>query len=272
MKMKTAPVNLPFREQIKFFRQKVNVPTTGWRDLMKAEHDRAFVVAGATKADLLADLRNAVDKAIAEGKSLEWFQEQFESIVAKHGWEYHGTPAWRARTILENNINSSYAAARYAQQTDPDFLALNPYWEWRHGDSVHPRPQHLAWDGMVLPADHPWWNAHYPPCGWGCKCKVFALGPDALQQRGIKVLKEPRKNLPGPKAESEVMKGVDVGWNYTPGKTVRDQLRPIIQRKVDKAPPKISADLKAEMRAYLKDLERDTKRLQREERASKRGR
>lgn len=54
-------IHLPFAEQIAFFRRKLNVPTERWDDLWQAAHDRAFVVAGAAKADLLEDLRGAVD-------------------------------------------------------------------------------------------------------------------------------------------------------------------------------------------------------------------
>ena len=67
------PVNygsLPFLEAIAFFRAKLNLPTQRWDDLLGAAHDRAFVVAGAIQADLLADLRAAVDKAIADGSDI----------------------------------------------------------------------------------------------------------------------------------------------------------------------------------------------------------
>ena len=45
----------PFAEQVAFFRGKLGnlVPTATWRDLWKSQHDRAFMVAGAAKADLL---------------------------------------------------------------------------------------------------------------------------------------------------------------------------------------------------------------------------
>ena len=56
----------------------------------------SFMVAGATKTDLLADLRGAVDKAISEGKSLNWFKTEFKNIVARHGWEHTGPASWRS--------------------------------------------------------------------------------------------------------------------------------------------------------------------------------
>lgn len=78
----------PFRKQVDFFRAKLNLPTDRWDDIRKAAHDRAFIVAGAAKADLLDDLQGAVEKAIADGESIAKFRERFQDIVKRHGW--HG--------------------------------------------------------------------------------------------------------------------------------------------------------------------------------------
>ena len=91
--------SLSFAEQIAFFRQKVNLGTQRWDDILGAAHDRSFVVAGAAKADLLADLRAAVTKAIAQGTTLAEFRKDFEALVARHGWTGwtgEGTAAGRA--------------------------------------------------------------------------------------------------------------------------------------------------------------------------------
>jgi hypothetical protein len=77
--------NQPINEQLAFFRQKLNLPTEAWDDITLAAHDRAFIVAGAQSADLLADLRAAVDKSIADGTGLEAFRKDFKRIVAEHG-------------------------------------------------------------------------------------------------------------------------------------------------------------------------------------------
>jgi len=97
--------SLEFAEQIQFFRQKIDLPTQRWFDLWQEAHDRAFVVAGAMQADLLADLHGAVLKGIAEGTTLETFRKDFKEIVARTGWTGwtgEGTAAgraWRTRVI-----------------------------------------------------------------------------------------------------------------------------------------------------------------------------
>ena len=76
----------PFQAQLDFFRAKLNLPTERWDDIMRSAHDRAFIVAGAAKADLLQDLRQAVDDVIAKGGSIGAFRKDFAAIVARHGW------------------------------------------------------------------------------------------------------------------------------------------------------------------------------------------
>ncbi len=164
---------LPFAEQIAFFRQKLGnlIPTERWDDILRNEHDKGFMVAGAMKADLLADLAKAVDQTKADGQSIQWFRKNFFEIVAKHGWTgWTGSDtkkgrAWRTRVIYQTNLLASYAAGRLAQLKDAGYR----YWIYHHDDSVrHPRPLHQAWDGLILAADHDFWKAHYPPNGWGC--------------------------------------------------------------------------------------------------------
>ncbi len=74
---------LPFDEAIEFFRQKVNLPTEKWTDIMDGMHSRGFVVAGAMKDELLSDLKIAIDKAIAEGTTINDFRKSFDDTVKK---------------------------------------------------------------------------------------------------------------------------------------------------------------------------------------------
>jgi hypothetical protein len=226
--------DLPFAEQVAFFKQKLNLPTRRWDDIWQEQHDRSFVVAGAMEADLLDDLRRAVEKGIREGTGIDAFRKDFWNIVDKHGWvgwtgsESKARSEWRIRTIFETNLNTSYAAGRYAQLTDPDLLSVMPYWRYVHADGVlNPRPEHLAWDGLTLHHTHSFWQTHYPPNGWGCGCTVEAS--DAPEE-GDK--SEPPEGWDEQDPFTLGLPGIDEGWAYTPGKSVADELRRIVETKV----------------------------------------
>lgn len=224
-------LSLPFDEALSYFRDKVNLPTRAWDDLMGGMHARAFVVAGATESDLLSDLRAAVDKAIDEGTTLETFRKDFDALVERHGWKYKGNRGWRTAVIYDTNLSVAYSAGRYKQMTDPDVLRAMPWWRYMPSSAAEPRAEHMLWYNVVLPADDPWWDTHYPPKDWGCKCGVMALTDFAREQ-----LIEEEKDGPFPvRTEApedtyydwtnprtgevkQLPRGIGPGWDYNPGK------------------------------------------------------
>ena len=244
------PFNQPFAEQLAFFRQKLNLPTERWDDIELAAHDRAFMVAGAQGADLLADLRAAVDKAIADGTGLQQFRKDFAQTVADNGWTGwtgEGTPggvAWRTKVIYQTNMSTSYAAGRYKQLSDPELLKILPYWQYHHNDSVmHPRPLHVSWDGLTLPPDDPFWDTHYPPNGWGCQCWVSAVSKDDFM---VAIT-----NGKGPANAPTGTEGVDQGFGYAPGAKADTALREIVQDKLISYPPAITTALSRDVNRYI---------------------
>lgn len=232
--------HLPFDEQIAFFQAKLGnlIPTRTWRDVRHAGHDTGFMVAGAAKADLLSDFAQAVDSTIAEGKSLQWFRQAFDAIVEEHGWSHTGGRDWRSKVIYQTNMATSYAAGRLAQLRDPELQKLAPFWMYVHNDSVlHPRPQHLAWNGLTLPADDPWFKTHYPPNGWGCRCRVTAVSKAQATRDGGRFGPPPDD---GANPKTGTPNGIDRGFDYMPGDTVTERIR---QTLLDQKLPKLEAPL-----------------------------
>lgn len=230
--------NRPFQEQVDFFRGKLNLPTERWDDIQKAAHDRAFIVAGAAKADLLNDLRDAVDKAIVNGESIQAFRKRFDAIVKKHGWEgWTGSSSqagrdWRTRVIYQTNLSTSYAAGRFKQLNDPDLASVRPYWKYIHSDTVqHPRPLHVSWSGMVLHKDDPWWKTHMPPNGWGCRCRVHAVR--VSEYKGAKAPDDgTHEHIDSHGNRHTVPNGIDFGFDYQPGANRTTTYADLIDRKL----------------------------------------
>jgi len=237
-----SSARLPFAEQIAFFLGKTNLGTRRWTDIMKNAHDQSFVVAGAMKMDLLADLRAAVDGAIAEGKSIDWFRTQFDAAVEKAGWAYRGERNWRTRVIYQTNLSTSYAAGRLDQLR----ASRLPMWMYKHSESVvHPRPLHVSWDGITLPSDHPWWQTHYPPSAWGCKCRVVGVSPATAERLGARVLDEPPDDGTYTWRGETIPNGIEPGWNYMPGAGRQEQLADFAREKAKAAPPELGAQFLA---------------------------
>lgn len=214
---------VPFEEAIDHFRGKLNITTRHWDDLLGQTHARAFTVAGATKTALLHDLREAVDQAIAQGENITDFRRRFDDTVRAHGWSYKGSRGWRTRVIYDTNLRTAHAAGRWAQIERTQ--ETRPYLQYLTVGDDRVRPEHQRWDLMVLPVDHPWWNTHYPPNDWGCRCTVRTLSREQMESEGLSPAEEApdlnpseRVNTDTGEIYGEVPEGVGTGWDYNVGK------------------------------------------------------
>lgn len=241
----TASFHKPFAEQKAFFENKIKnlQPTASWDDLKKAEHDRAFMVAGALKADLLADLSHAVNKAVSDGETIQQFRKRFKTIVAEKGWhgwtgeETKKGQAWRTKVIYQTNTQTAYNAGRYAQLQQFDI------WIYKHNDiSKNPRANHKAWHNTALAKNDPFWQTHSPQNGFGCNCFVVgALDNDVAKQMGATNFKAPKDALKINPATGAPF-GIGKGWDYQPGASVIDLIASTAV-KVNKLPLLLSLSL-----------------------------
>jgi len=172
-------------------------------DVWRQEHAANFTVAKAMQLDVLKDIKTAVEQALENGETLESFRKKLTPVLQEKGWwgrrqirdpltgkmvNAQLGSARRLKTIYDTNARSAYQYQRWEHsQASP----LHPYLLYRVGPSVHHRKEHLAWDGLILPKDDPWWNTHFPPNGWGCKCWTQALTKERKEQLEKTGLKHP---------------------------------------------------------------------------------
>lgn len=237
---------LPPEETLKFFRAKGYRVGFAWQDVWQQEHEAAFTVAKMMDLDLLKDTRAAVDRAIAEGQTFQQFRKELEPKLADAGWwgrkemvdpvtgetrEVQLGSVRRLRTIFRVNMQAGYAAGHWAQIEDNKREA--PYLMYDAVDDGRTRPEHRAWDGIVLPADDPFWTDHMPPNGWNCRCSVIQLSDSDLERIGKKPADKPprfaneTREYVNPRTGEvmDVPRGVDPGWAYNPGKDRLAHLR-----------------------------------------------
>lgn len=221
------------------------VPAYSWLDIFNAEHASAFTVAKTAGADVLDDIAQAVQDAIANGETFDQFVSEIEPILVEKGWWGTGpafdpvTGTWndaqlgslnRLRIIYDTNFRQSYSAGQWTsfERNKSDL----PYLMYAHTSSLHPRIEHLAWDGICLPVDDDFWLTHYPPNGWGCKCGVIALTQkqyDAMNGKGLIATTAPKlvwsqflNSRTG--IQTAVPAGIDPGFGYNAGKAFLAQL------------------------------------------------
>ncbi len=95
----------------------------------------------------------------------------------------------RLRIIFDTNMRSAHAHGHW--QFIQQAKVSAPYLMYSAVLDSRTRWQHAAWNGIVLPVDHPWWETHFPPNGWHCRCGVIQLSESDLESRGLTVTADP---------------------------------------------------------------------------------
>lgn len=220
-KVSVMPVKyggVPFTEAIAFLRNKADVPTEAWNDLLGTPHAKAFTVAGANKMAIVEDFHASINDMITNGKTIGDFRRDFDAIVQKHGWSYKGKRGWRTRIIYNTNMRAAHMSGKWEQFQRSK--QNRPYLQYLTVGDGRVREEHRKWHDpanniyTILKMDDPFWDTHYPPNGWGCRCTVRTLSDRQLKQKNLNVSDSPEiKQNPEGKLE-----GIDTGFDYNVGK------------------------------------------------------
>lgn len=259
------------------------LPSFNWDNVYEQEHAAGVAIAGVTKLQVLQRASDALQKAIDSGYDMRTAKAELKAALVSGG--YWGNvelvnPTTGERRIGKFNesrldliLNTNIRAAQAAGQWQRGWAqrASHPYVVYLSQADDHVRPLHRLWHGTCLPAEHPFWLTHCPPCGWRCRCRfMFVSEKDIarLQQAGVPIKREPpaawgqmqavqRRMGDGSTQELLVPVGIDPGFEHNPGIS---RLRPVMPAQLPRA---LVGDLAASARnaadGYLPDLARLSK-------------
>lgn len=171
------------KEALDYLRSKGIEESFHWAEVYGEEHANILTVARSSGYDILGDVKQSLEDVLAEGKTYRQWAKELTPTLQKKGWwgrpkdgvvdkrtgEWAnaelGSPR-RLKTIYHANTRSARAAGRWEriQRTKK----THPYLLYQLGPSKEHRPEHVAFEGILLPVDDPFWQSHYPPNGWNC--------------------------------------------------------------------------------------------------------
>ncbi len=247
--------NLTPETAVKFFQAKGLKPTFAWQDMIGDEHDRAFTIAKMMDVDMLGDVRQALDKAIASGQSMGEFIKEMTPALQKAGWwgkqvaidpltgqavNARLGSARRLELIFRTNLQNAYSIGHWQNAQASKHTA--PYLMYDALDDSRTRASHAALDGKILPVDSPFWTTHYPPNGWNCRCGTIQLSESDLKDYTLKASPEPKvkyRNWTNPRdgKNYKIPRDLDPGWNHNPGQAYHERLQKQLAEKLAALPP-----------------------------------
>lgn len=196
-----------FAEAIAYLRARLRLSEAEFRDIEAKAGSAAAKIASATTEAMRYELLQAVLDAMEKGKTAATFRDDYERITQSYGWKAEGKdPGWHSDLIFRVETSKAVAAGRWEQVQR--VKTLRPYLRYVTMDDQRVRPEHALWHGIVLPVDHPFWQTHWPPNGFNCRCTVQSLNERDLARYGVALTAE---------ADPRLAVAPDPGWSGNEG-------------------------------------------------------
>lgn len=177
----------PHAEAAAFIKDKPVVAREVFDRLLPEVRARTFMVSGQVPLDVAQKLRdriadlpqggdwNAIKRDVAD--SLSPFLGSGDPANAEAD---RAAAERRAELLLRTHGYQAYSAAQYQvmdRQRD-----VFPYWRYQTAQDDRVRDSHAALEGKVLPADDPFWQTHFPPWDFNCRCTVVPLSRGDVEE------------------------------------------------------------------------------------------
>lgn len=135
--------------------------------MLSRMQSNTFFFAGAKTYQQLYDINQAL---YDENGNIKPFSKFRREIIAKvEGIDKTYNETW-LETEYNHAIISSQQAAIWARAQDNTDMFPNLKYVTVGDERV--RQSHKALDGIIRPINDPFWDTHYPPLDWNCRCTV----------------------------------------------------------------------------------------------------
>lgn len=245
--------------------------TWSWADLIREEHSHAFTISRLTNVDLLKDLQDMITKSVNGEMGRTDFMRDAKAALQAKGWWGEVTqtdPATgrdvtttfnpqRLKLIYDTNTRQAYAAGQWERIQLGK--ASHPYLRYITKDDGRVRASHAQWHNLTLPVDHPFWQTHYPPNAWRCRCRVISVtqreydkGKTPMGQDMLKVApKVQMQDWTNPRTGeiTQVPVGVHPSFAYNPGMARAKNMLGVVSDKMESLPKEVAGQLAQVMAA-----------------------
>ena len=165
----------PHKEAARIIRGKPAVSRAVFHDALPELRGRLFTIAGVESANVMQRVRDTI-ATIAEGGT--WPDAKASIITELDPYLGNGADR-RAELLLRTHGFQSFQATNWrVAQEDADTTHL----QYLTMEDDRVRPSHRALDGIIVPKDDPFWQNHFPPWEWGCRCRTRTMNPDQVDE------------------------------------------------------------------------------------------
>lgn len=172
---------VPFEEAAALIEGKGVMSRRIFDDLLPELQASAFIITKVDDLDLVQSIRGRVADLPLGG---DWDEIKREITNDLSPWldteEDTEAAERRAELLLRSHGFAAYSAANWKSlEANTDIF---PYRKYQTAQDERVRGAHAALDGLILPAESPFWASHTPPWEFGCRCDVVGISESELEE------------------------------------------------------------------------------------------
>ena len=184
-----------------------------YNQMTTIQRQQSVSIAGLAQLEHVKSVINQVNQAIDSGSTFADFQK-----AVKNGDVDINLPRHRLDNIFRTNIQAAYGRGRWYQQQQTK--STRPYLMYDAINDNRTRPAHKALDGTIRHIDDKFWDTHFAPLGYRCRCVLRSLTEAQAKARGI----TSDEDLPDVEADSK-------DWGRTP-KDYNENFDKLVRSKI----------------------------------------
>jgi uncharacterized protein with gpF-like domain len=153
-----------------------------WNDLGPDEYARAFTAAGTAGRGVIDDLYYAYVDTLERGGTEADFAKAVIPTLQEKGWLGGDKRAIapRVHLIYDTNLRLARGAGQWDRiqkgKAALPYLRAITAQDTRVRRPPHSKhSDHRAWEGIILPVDHPFWTRYWVPLGFRCRCSIIPM-------------------------------------------------------------------------------------------------
>ncbi len=173
-----------FEDALRFLRARTPMPSAQFYALSDQARQKAFTVSNVAQMELVQQVLSSLDRAIDQGQDLESWRKEIGPALREAWAGDVENPAWRLETIFRTNLQTAFSHGRVRQMRDPAVTVLRPFRLFDATLDERTTDECSSRDGVLLPADDPWWSTNTPPLHFNCRSGIRSLRRAQADRRG----------------------------------------------------------------------------------------
>ena len=176
---------VPHDEAVDFIASKPLVSRDVFNRLLPELRARAFTITGVDAATTVQAIRDRIAELPA-GATWDSVKKDIAKKISPHFIDPDADAQERDKQVNASNRRAELLLRTHGFQAyqTASFQRMNeqkdvlPYWQYVTMGDGRVRHSHAVLNGLVLPASSPFWNTHFPPWDFGCRCQAVPLSPE----------------------------------------------------------------------------------------------